>query len=245
MCEVWLLCMSAITPSFTHSFTSRTYCTSIVYLLVAITYTHFKSVLCIFFGHCDARSTWPLKFVEEILCIAKCVLQHTATHCITLQHTATHCNTLQHTATHSRFVEEIPYFASCDMLHAYVWHDSFICVTCLIHMHNMPHSCVWHASFTSVTSLIHMCDMPHSYMWYASCICVTSLIHMCDMPHSFVWQAAFTSVTCLIHSCDKPPDAVRLGAEIGLAVMGRVAWEGCITCGGTHYHIHNRNVRGR
>ena len=29
----------------------------------------------------------------------------------------------------------------------------------------MPHSYVWHASFICVTCLIHMCDMPHSYVW--------------------------------------------------------------------------------
>ena len=47
----------------------------------------------------------------------------------------------------------------CDMAHSYVWHDSFICVT-------------W---------LIHKCDMTHSYVWRVSFICVTWLIHMCDM----------------------------------------------------------------
>ena len=62
----------------------------------------------------------------------------------------------------------------CDMTHSYVWHDSLICVT-------------W---------LIHMCDMTHSYAWQDSLICVTylgvaysctSLIHSHELLtcHSF------------------------------------------------------------
>jgi len=41
------------------------------------------------------------------------------------------------------------------MTHSYVWHDSFICVTWLIHMCDMTHSYVWHDSFICVTWLIH------------------------------------------------------------------------------------------
>jgi len=37
------------------------------------------------------------------------------------------------------------------MTHSYVWHDSFICVTWLIHMCDVTHSYVWHDSFTYVT----------------------------------------------------------------------------------------------
>jgi len=76
----------------------------------------------------------------------------------------------------------------CDMPHSYVWHASFICVTCLIHMCDMPHSYVWHALFICVTCLIHMCDMPHSYVWHEGCTCV--------------WHASSICVTCLIHMCD-------------------------------------------
>jgi len=59
----------------------------------------------------------------------------------------------------------------CDMTHSYVWHDSFICVTWLIHMCDMTHSYVSHDSFIRVTCLIHMCDMT-----YTSSICETWLI---------------------------------------------------------------------
>jgi len=47
------------------------------------------------------------------------------------------------------------------MTHSYVWHDSFICVTWLIHTCDMTHSCVWHDSFICVTRLSHICDMTH------------------------------------------------------------------------------------
>ena len=75
-----------------------------------------------------------------------------------------------------------------------MWHDSFICVTRLIHMCDMTHSYVWHMwhdSFNSVTSLmqsswwlIHMFDTSHSYVWHDSFICVTWLIQQCDITHA-------------------------------------------------------------
>ena len=54
------------------------------------------------------------------------------------------------------------------MTHSYVWHDSFICVTWLIHMCDKTRSYVWHDSFVCVTWLIRMCDMTHSYVWHDS-----------------------------------------------------------------------------
>ena len=78
------------------------------------------------------------------------------------------------------------------MTHAYVWHDSFICVTWLIHMCDMTHAYVWHDSFICVAWLIHMCDMTHAYVWHDSFICVPWLIQMCAMTHhacheSIIW----------------------------------------------------------
>jgi len=85
-----------------------------------------------------------------------------------------------------------------DMTHSYVWHDSFICVTWLIHMFNRTHSYVWHDSFICVTWLIHMCDMTPlklnllkmlnmlNMLNLPHLLCGTWLIHMCDMTHSLV-----------------------------------------------------------
>ena len=79
------------------------------------------------------------------------------------------------------------------------YHDSFTCVTCLIHMCDVTHSYVFLShpyvsrdSFICVTWLVHMChtrvslcpwsayhvqlllcDMTHSYVWHDSCVCVT------------------------------------------------------------------------
>ena len=152
-------------------------------------------------------------------------LQHTGPHCNTLQHTlqhiATRWNTLQHAATHYSTATDAQgcmcvewLIHTCDMTHAFEWHDSFTCVTWLIHMCDMTHSHVWHDSFICVIWLIHMCDMTHSYVWHDSFICatwlisyvwhdsfrcVTWLINMCDMIHSYVCHDSFMCVTCLIH----------------------------------------------
>ena len=68
----------------------------------------------------------------------------------------------------------------CDMTHSYVRHDSFICVTWLIHMCNMAHSYVWHNSFMSHIRMTNMWDMTHSFEGHASFICMIWLI---DVTH--------------------------------------------------------------
>jgi len=81
---------------------------------------------------------------------------------------------------------DIPYsylWRDCVMTCSYAWHDSFICVTRLVHTCDMTDLYVWHDWFVCVTCLIHMCDMTHSYVWHDSFICVTWLTHMCDMTH--------------------------------------------------------------
>ena len=76
----------------------------------------------------------------------------------------------------------------CDMTHAYVWHDSFICVTWLDHTRTPA----------CVTRLLYVCDMTLVCVWHDSCICVTWLIHMCDMTHTYAWHDSFI---CVTHSC--------------------------------------------
>jgi len=64
-----------------------------------------------------------------------------------------------------------------------VWHDSFICVTRLIHTCDMTHSYVGQDSFICVLWRIRMCDTAHSYVCYDPLVCVTWLISMCDVTH--------------------------------------------------------------
>ena len=59
-------------------------------------------------------------------------------------------------------------------------------VTWLMHMYDMTHAYVWHDSCICVMWLMHMCDVTHAYVWHDSCICVTWLMHMCD------WQDAYS-----------------------------------------------------
>ena len=78
---------------------------------------------------------------------------------------------------------------SGDMTHSCVCHDSFICVTWLIH----ADSCI------CVT-------LTHAHMWHDALMCVTWLIHMCDTTHAhrsllvntiLFWRIwAFPSVAC-------------------------------------------------
>jgi len=109
---------------------------------------------------------------------------------------------------HDSFICVTRLIHMCDTTHSYVWHDSLICMTWLIDMYDMTHSYVWHDSFICVTWLIHTCDMTHSYVWHDSFIRVTWLIHMCDMTHSYVCDIEFVSrhdsfvLTWLIYTCD-------------------------------------------
>jgi len=63
-----------------------------------------------------------------------------------------------------------------DMTPSYVWHDSFICVTWLLHICDMTHSYVWHYRYVRHDSFMY--DVTYS------CICVPWLLHICDMTHS-------------------------------------------------------------
>jgi len=91
----------------------------------------------------------------------------------------------------------------CDMTHSYVWHDSFIRVTWLIHMCD----CCTAPRPVYVT---HMNESCHTYEWVVSHIWMSrayvSLLHrtapcICDMTHSYVWHNPLIRVTWLIHMC--------------------------------------------
>jgi len=62
-----------------------------------------------------------------------------------------------------------------DMTHQYVWHASFIRVTCLTHTYDMTHSYMWHNSFVRVTCLIYMCE--YRALANISCLGARWMIH--------------------------------------------------------------------
>ena len=89
------------------------------------------------------------------------------------------------------------------------WHDSFICVTWVIHMCDMTHSHAWQVSFMCVTRLMYTCDRKYSHVWRFSFFCVTRRILICDMTYAYVWHDSFICVTWLIHMCHE--SSVRVG----------------------------------
>jgi len=83
----------------------------------------------------------------------------------------------------------------CDVTHSYIWRDSFICVTCLIHTCDMSRSYVWHASQHTCRSL-GIFDVTHSYVWHDTFVSVAWLIHL------YVWHDSFIREAWLIRPCD-------------------------------------------
>jgi len=82
-----------------------------------------------------------------------------------------------------------------DMTHSYVWQ-------CLIHMCDMTHSYVWHDSFICVTWLIHTCcvtlGMRRSVFECDSFICVTWRIHI---THSYVPSSVWQWLILILMQC--------------------------------------------
>jgi len=88
-----------------------------------------------------------------------------------------------------------------DMSRSYVWHDSFICMTCPVHMCDMSHSYVRHDLFICVQwAFICVCDVcvcAFMCAWRRMCACLRraslvrvrwAFIHMCAMYRSYVWH---------------------------------------------------------
>ena len=88
------------------------------------------------------------------------------------------------------------------------WHDSFICVTWVIHMCDMTHSHSWHVSFMCVTGLMYTCVTTYSHVWRFSFFCVTKRILTCDMSDAYMWHDSFMCVAWLFHVCDMTPSCV-------------------------------------
>jgi len=93
----------------------------------------------------------------------------------------------------------------CDMTPSYVWHDSFICVTWLIHMCDMTPSYVWQDALIYVTWLMHTCDMTQSCMWHDSFIHVTwhshhSLSRSLFLYHTWVHATWLIDIGDMTHA---------------------------------------------
>ena len=88
----------------------------------------------------------------------------------------------------------------CDMNHPYVWHDSFICVTWLIHTCDMTQSYVWHDSHHNV-SASHCNTLqrtaPHCNTLHHTATQCTTLHH--TAPHCTTLQHAATRCNTLQH----------------------------------------------
>jgi len=81
----------------------------------------------------------------------------------------------------------------CDMTHACVRHDAFVCA-------NASFKCeMWLISRSSlVCHQLYMRDMTHSYVQHDWFICATWLINMCCITHSYVRHDSFMCAPWLI-----------------------------------------------
>jgi len=104
----------------------------------------------------------------------------------------------------------------CDMTHFFVWHDSFKCVTWLIHMCDMTHSYVSHMLHVTwliymiyVTSLMHMCTMTHIYYQFVTWMShvthwMSHAAHEKDSRYTYAWVMShiwMSHVTHMNESC--------------------------------------------
>jgi len=104
------------------------------------------------------------------------------------------------------------WYVICGMTHAYVWHDSFTCVTWLMFV-------LWSHLFDTFQYLSHMCD--------DSCIYVTWLIHMCDMTRT----RSFACATGANLHVQRVPFACATGAIcVGVSVSVCLCVCLCLSC---------------
>jgi len=93
---------------------------------------------------------------------------------------------------------------TCDMTHSYLWHDSFICATWLIHMCDMTQLHVRHDSFTS--GAVRRCSpiRTGSFVYVYVCVCNSyekRLNYTCNMTQSYVQYGSFIRATWLMQMC--------------------------------------------
>ena len=93
-----------------------------------------------------------------------------------------------------------------DMTHSYEWHDSFRCVTWLIHMSDIQMILVWHVSFwLAIFFSLHASCSCALWNMYPSMIplsirkrCVTCFIHMWDMSDFLLMTCGVFSFCCIL-----------------------------------------------
>jgi len=72
----------------------------------------------------------------------------------------------------------------CDMTPSHVWHDSFTCMTWLLHLYGMTPRHIWHDSITHMTWLLHLYDTTPSHIWHDPITYMTWPHHMYDTTQS-------------------------------------------------------------
>jgi len=97
----------------------------------------------------------------------------------------------------------------CDVTYLYMWSDSSIYASCLIHIcvcvMFLSHKCDVPISHV-VTGLTHMSDEAHLYMWRDSIISVIWFLLICDVTHSYLWRDSFLLViSCVLLQEGKAP----------------------------------------
>jgi len=187
--EAFLTChCSTHCNTLQHTATHSVSCHTYEWVMSHIRMSH--SLAHIRMGHTyDERN---VTVMDESCHIYERVMSHIRTSHIT--HTNESCHTYEWVTNGSDMWRE-----KCNMTHPYVRHDSFVCVTWIIHMCDMTHTYVWHDSFVCVTWLIRMCDMTHPYTRHDLFVCVTCLARTCDTIHSCVWCDSFVCGTWLNH----------------------------------------------
>jgi len=136
-----------------------------------------------------------------LMCSTRCIHMCVRTYNTQREHMIHKENTLYTKRTHYTHVHMI------HMTHAYVWHDSCICVTWLMHMCDMTHAYVWCRTKTrrmlarhGTTNVFHM---THAYVWHDSCICVTWLMsHTYEWVMSYMWLSHVTHMDESWHACN-------------------------------------------